>query len=272
MNKNKYVTAVLYLVVFLLIQYVANYLVCFAWQVAEGKSIRAALSGLNVAAAHPSVTMMIVVQAVFSIVTLLVFLWAGWCRVSRSYLRSKPWAVLSWAAIATLGTVIPSEVFLELVPLPDISSNLLVEMMGNRWGYLAICIFAPVVEELVFRGAVLRALLDGSRRHWVAIAVSAALFALVHLNPAQMPHAFCLGLLLGWMYYRTRSVIPGIMVHWVNNTLAYAVCNIFPQYADAKVIDLFGGNAMRVTLAVVFSLFIFIPAVVQLHFRLRRAE
>ena len=62
------------------------------------------------------------------------------------------------------------------------------------------------------------------------------------------------------------------MVHWVNNTLAYVVCKLFPQYADAKVIDLLGGDYLRVALAVVFSLLIFIPAVFQLHLRLRRAQ
>ena len=272
MNKNKSISALLYLVVFLLIQFAANYLVCFIWEIASGKSLGEALSALNAVATQPSAPMLIVVQVVFSLVTLVVFLWAGWCRVARSYLRSKPWAVLFWAAIATLGTVIPSEVLLELVPLPDTSSKVLLEMMKNRWGYLAICIFAPVVEELVFRGAILRVLLEGSSRHWPAIVASAVIFAAIHLNPVQMPHAFFLGLLLGWMYYRTCSVIPGIMVHWVNNTLAYVVCKLFPQYADAKVIDLLGGDDSRVALAVVFSLLIFIPAVFQLHLRLRRAQ
>ena len=86
-----------------------------------------------------------------------------------------------------------------------------------------------------------------------------------------MPHAFCLGLLLGWMYYRTRSVVPGIMLHWVNNTLAYAVYNIFPQYADAKITDMLG-SPQRVAMAVVFSLCILIPAILQLHLRMKKAH
>ena len=143
--------------------------------------------------------------------------------------------------------------------------------MGSRWGFLSICILAPLVEELVFRGAILRALLQGMNSHWVAIVISALLFALVHMNPAQMPHAFCLGLLLGWLYYRTHSIIPGIMVHWVNNTLAYTVYNIFPNANDIKVVDLFGGDYIRVALSVVFSFLILIPAIYQLHLRMKRA-
>ena len=87
-----------------------------------------------------------------------------------------------------------------------------------------------------------------------------------------MPHAFCLGLLLGWMYYRTGSVVPGIMVHWVNNTVAYAVYNIFPQYQDAKIVDMLSGSTMKVGMAVAFSLMIFLPALLQLHLRMHKVR
>ena len=137
---------------------------------------------------------------------------------------------------------------------------------------LAICIFAPLVEELVFRGAILRALLDTRMSRWVAIAISAAIFALAHFNPAQMPHALCMGLLLGWMYERTMSIIPGIMLHWVNNTVAFVVFRLFPQYSDAKLVDLLGGDHLKVAMALLFSLLILLPAIFQLHLRMKRAE
>ena len=269
--KNRVIDAFLYLFVFLVIQFVVNYIIIFGWEMAEGKSLGEIGKGFADGTLQITAPMLIVSSAIYSIVTLVVFLWKKWGKVSGNYLRTRPTGVLLWAAVAALGTVIPSEVFLELVPLPDINSDILGEVMGSRWGYLSVCILAPLVEELVFRGAILRALLQGFSNHWVAIALSALLFALVHLNPAQMPHAFCLGLLLGWMYYRTHSIIPGIMVHWVNNTLAYAVCNIFPNAEDIKVVDLFGGDYTRVALSVVFSLLIFIPAIYQLHLRMKRA-
>lgn len=287
---RKFLDAILYLIVFVVIQIFVTYAVCAVWAAAEGvgDSLRSLINGKGMTTAQT-----IVVQVVSSIITLVLFLALRWCRVSRAYLRSKPYGVLFWAGVAVLGTVIPSEVFLELVPLPDLTNGTLADILGSRWGYLAVCIFAPLVEEVVFRGAILRVLLEGSKgarttlqqeegaslplkegasRHWVPIAISAVLFALVHGNPAQMPHAFCIGLLLGWMFYRTGSIIPGIMLHWVNNTLSYVVYNVFPQYQDAKVVDLFGGNYLKVSLAVVFSLFIFLPAIYQLHLRMKKAE
>ena len=251
-KKNKAIDAALYLIVFLLIQFAVTLIVYACWMAFSGKGLAAAMKDISAGTMDTSPAMTIVVQAVSSIITLVIFLAMKWCFVSRSYLRSHPWGVLFWSGVAALGTIIPSEVFLELVPLPDISGDTLTGMMDSRWGYLAICIFAPVVEELVFRGAILRALLSSSNNHWVAIAISAVIFSVAHGNPAQMPHAFFIGLLLGWMYYRTMSVIPGIMLHWVNNTIAYAIYNIFPQFADAKIIDLFGGNTLKVGMAVVF--------------------
>lgn len=268
--RNRIIDAFLYLFIFFVIQFVVTYAVLFAWLAAEGKSIVELGKGFADGSLQVTAPMFIVISAIYSVITLIIFLWRKWSVVSPHYLRTRPFSVLLWAAIAALGTIIPSEVFLELVPLPDINSQLMGEIMSNRWGYLSICIFAPLVEELVFRGAILRALLQGMSRHWVAIVMSALLFALIHMNPAQMPHAFCLGLLLGWMYYRTRSILPGIMVHWVNNTVAYALYNIVPNAADMRIVDLYNGDYFRVALSVGFSLLILVPAIFQLHQRMKR--
>ncbi len=269
-SRNSFVDVFVYLVVFVLVQLITTYVVCIVWGHIEGKTVSQSIAAIE--AGTTSIPQLIVIQSVFSLIVMVIFLWRRWATVSRTYLRTWPVGVLFWVTLAALGTVIPSEAFLELVPLPDWSGESLEGLLGSRWGYLAVCIFAPLVEELVFRGAILRALLETAQSHWVAITVSAVLFSAVHLNPIQMPHAFCLGLLLGWMYYRTGSVIPGIMLHWVNNTVAYAIYNIFPQYHEATLSDLFGGNTTKVALAVVFSLCIFIPAVVQLHLRMKRGQ
>jgi membrane protease YdiL (CAAX protease family) len=143
-------------------------------------------------------------------------------------------------------------------------------ILRDRWGYFAVGLLAPVCEELVFRGAILRALLGSISRHWLAIAISALLFALIHANPAQMPHAFLVGLLLGWLYYRTSSIVPGIVYHWVNNSVAYVVYNLYP-IPQMKLIDLFGSQR-TVVAAVLFSLLILLPALYQLNLRLRKAQ
>jgi membrane protease YdiL (CAAX protease family) len=155
--------------------------------------------------------------------------------------------------------------------MPNVVENELKMIMGNRWGYLSIGLLAPLAEEVVFRGAILRTLLGGDRpesggyRPLVAIPLSALFFAVVHLNPAQMPHAFLIGLLLGWMYWRTNSILPGLAFHWANNTVAYVGYNLFPAMEEATLGEMFGGNQLHILMSLLFSLMILLPALYQLH-------
>ena len=210
-----------------------------------------------------------------SILTILVFGQFRWSPWSRDYLRSKPWLVVVWTIILSLGTILPSEWILESlqVRMSEAQVQMFEQIMGKPMGYIAIGILAPIAEEMCFRGAILRKLLTmfPKRQHWIAIAVSAVLFALAHFNVVQSLHAFLIGLLLGWLYYRTDSILPGIVFHWINNTVAYVMFNIMPQMDDGKLIDIFHGNHTEMLLALVFSLFIMIPAIVQLNQNMKPA-
>lgn len=267
--------AIIYLCVFIAVQIFMTYIVQTVWLTVEGMEVGRALQTTLAGTATISVPMLIVSSAVYSIVLLIIFLKTGWSKVSPNYLRTHPWAVLFWCAIAALGTIIPSLWLQEKMPLPNIMENEFTAILSSPWGYPTICIFAPVVEELIFRGAVLRALMEGfgnTKNHWLPIFISALLFALIHINPAQMPHAFLLGLLLGWMYVRTGSIIPGIMVHWVNNTVAYVGFNLLPRASEMELIDLFG-TPTRILIAVALSLCcILLPALWQLHQRMKSCD
>ena len=250
--------AIIYTLAFAVIQLIVPYLTTTAYRLIGG-----AEPAMNI-------TTMIISMTVSSIIIMSLFLYFRWAEVSRSYVRSRPWAVLFWCALAAAGAVIPSSFLQELMPeLPNLVEEEFDMILRNRWGYFAVGLLAPVCEELVFRGAILRALLHWTPRHWGAIAISALLFALIHANPAQMPHAFIIGLLLGWLYYRTDSIVPGIVYHWINNSIAYIGYNLYPD-PSLKLIDLFGSQR-NVAAAVLFSLFILLPALYQLYLRLRKA-
>ena len=145
--------------------------------------------------------------------------------------------------------------------------------MKEPWGDVALGILAPLAEEIVFRGAILRTLLGmmSKKNHWVAIMISAAIFGVVHGNMAQFVNASLMGLLLGWMFYRTKSLVPGILMHWVNNTMVYILINIAPQ-SDGELIDLFHGDEKTMYYAVAFSLCIMIPSFIQMVMRLKKPK
>jgi len=221
----------------------------------------------------------IISMSVFSIATIILFLSMKWTEVSMSYIKSRPWVVLLWCVVAAFGTIIPSIFLQDLLPewpasIQQFSREAeaqIYEIVGTRGGYFVICLLAPVAEELVFRGAILRALLRWRpSQRWLMIVVSALLFALIHLNPAQMPHAFLAGLLLGWLFMRTGSVIPGIAFHWANNTITYFIARLYPN-PDTQLVDIFGSQS-RVLLAVGFSLLILLPALYQLNLWMKHVK
>ena len=249
--------ALIYTVVFAAIQAVVSMLVQGVWVLVMGKE-----SVMNA-------TGMIITMAVFSVLTMVIFLWAKWSVVSRHWVRTRPWFVLFWCVMAALGALVPSAWLQEQMPmLPNIVEAEFEMIMQNRWGYLVVGLLAPLVEEMVFRGAILRSLLRWKENPWVGIVISALLFALIHMNPAQMPHAFLIGLLLGWMYYRTDSIVPGVVYHWVNNTVAYILYNIYPT-PDLTLVELFGSE-QKVLMALGCSLLIFLPSLFQLNQRLSK--
>jgi membrane protease YdiL (CAAX protease family) len=82
------------------------------------------------------------------------------------------------------------------------------------------CFAAPLLEEVFFRGILLKGLLR-NYRPVVAIGQSALLFGLMHMSPAQSIATALMGALLGWLYYRTGSVRLCIGLHMLNNLLAF---------------------------------------------------
>ena len=91
---------------------------------------------------------------------------------------------------------------------------------------IAAGIFAPIVEELFFRGF-LFGLLKRRRPLWQAYLISVVLFTVLHNDPSRMTAAQMAGLsvgiamlavLLAWVYQRTGSLYPGILAHAVNNS------------------------------------------------------
>ena len=103
--------------------------------------------------------------------------------------------------------------------------------------FICVSVFAPIFEEWLCRGEVLRGLLNfkhknkegetvyGIKPVW-AIIISAAFFAIIHANPWQAVPAFGLGCLFGYVYYKTGSLKLTMLMHFTNNTFALVMSNI----------------------------------------------
>jgi membrane protease YdiL (CAAX protease family) len=119
--------------------------------------------------------------------------------------------------------------------------ELMKQMTGGPFwsSFLVVAIFAPIFEEWMCRGMVLRGLLTKMKPVW-AIVVSALFFAVIHANPWQALNAFLIGLVMGYVYYKTGSLLLTMIIHFVNNGSAVIMSNIDSLKDYDYMIDMLG--------------------------------
>jgi membrane protease YdiL (CAAX protease family) len=139
-------------------------------------------------------------------------------------------AHLRWVDLAGLPIGIASQLL--LVPLiywplqriwPDAFSSDEIEQRARElWdkahgGWIVVLVVvvalgAPIIEELVYRGLILQAL-QSRLNDWLALIISAAWFALIHLQPVELPGLFAFALVLGICFQRTGRLGMSVMAH-----------------------------------------------------------
>lgn len=138
--------------------------------------------------------------------------------------------------VLAFSTMVWTNYLTELTQLPNDMEETFQQMGQNVWGVLSIVIIAPVLEELLFRGAIESHLLQVWKNPWGGILVSAFIFGAIHGNPAQIPFAMLLGILLGWLYYRTGSLILCMLFHFLNNATSVILMHLFPERATMQAL------------------------------------
>lgn len=156
--------------------------------------------------------------------------------------------LLLWAFVFMLAVGVVCEPVFKYLPQPDLS------MVGRGgWAIFSLVVCAPVLEELLCRGLILGSL---RKRYGVAVAwfLSSLFFGLMHLQPLQVVNAFIIGLILGYVYIETRSIWAVIILHALNNALAYVM--LMAGFSDKMLINLVDNHFLYICIyaaAVVFS-------------------
>lgn len=205
--------------------------------------------------------------ALADVVIIVLFVVLKLFHFSTGFFKQKPYTILAFCGVLAVSTITPSTKLQEFMPeLPNVAEESLGQFMQSFAGYVVIGLLTPIVEEIVFRGIILKSLLRMKKlqgKHWTAIIISALIFALAHGNPAQMPHALLMGLLLGWLFYRSNSIVPGVVLHFVNNTMAFVVYQFYPN-PDAKLAEIFGSET-KVYIICVLSVLLLISTLIILN-------
>ncbi len=137
------------------------------------------------------------------------------------------------------------------VPYPDLPQTVEPTGMSLLLNLIGTALLPALLEELLFRGMMLGALRPQGDK--AAVIVSAIFFGLIHGNVLQVPFATILGLILGWLTVRTGSIVPAVLLHFVNNAtsvlLEFVGCytDSEPVLLAAFFVTCIGGLAVFLT-------------------------
>ncbi len=140
--------------------------------------------------------------------------------------RFRFWSAIGWVLLAFVTYLVLAGIYTELVnpPQDDLPDQLGADestLLAVITGVFVIGI-APPVEEFFFRGFLFQSL----RNSWgpaLGALGSAVIFSAIHLQFDKFPQLVILGLALAFVFHKTDSLWPPIMLHALNNTLAFAV-------------------------------------------------
>lgn len=153
---------------------------------------------------------------------------------SRFRLHPVSASVVFSVVILSVGIIILADemdrVMSLFFPLPSALERLadIFKLTSARTMFLvisAVVIIAPLGEELLFRGFLQKFLEDNWRDITRAVLVTSLFFAFTHMNPYWLIQIYVLGVLLGYLAWRTGSILPSFILHGMNNGFALLLAN-----------------------------------------------
>lgn len=129
----------------------------------------------------------------------------------------KGWHLIFYILLCALFIVVGLQPIFNLIPVME-SQIALGEVLAESpiLAYFLILVIAPVFEEIIFRGILLKGLLNRVKPT-TAIILSSILFGVFHLTWTQLLSASLLGIIFGIIYYKSRTLIYPIIAHFLAN-------------------------------------------------------
>lgn len=180
--------------------------------------------------------LLVIVQLAYLLPVVIVFAYRGvpW--------KSLGFGTFNWVTLALgCGLLVVSYMIIVIHNL--ILTGLGVQTQGDQisklfkllntpvWFFLVGALLAPLIEEIFFRGFLFQGL--RARYGWViGMLLSSAIFAIAHLDPVALIPTFILGSLLAYLYHRSNSIWPGVILHMLVNTFGLVSVYVITQYPN----------------------------------------
>ena len=148
--------------------------------------------------------------------------------MKKNYLIIGALLVVLLAPIADYVVILLEKIFPHISDVYEETFNDAINNLNIIVNFTTICIFAPILEEIMCRGLILNRLLSKNKA-WVSIIITALIFGVLHMNWAQGLSAFLAGIIISFVYVKTRNLKVCIIGHSINNIIA-----LFFMYVDVS--------------------------------------
>lgn len=168
---------------------------------------------------RPDLTVILSTAALF--IATCVFAATHWPSLAAQF---KRFGFFHWAAWAGLAALVPLLAinFLyhnwvrSVMDQRSLSDRLAEVGLSDATVIFFFCVCPAILEEVAFRGLV-QHWLQVALRPWKAIVVASALFTALHFSVVSFPYLFAVGMVLGWAKWKTGSLYPSILIHFLHN-------------------------------------------------------
>jgi len=178
--------------------------------------------------------LLLIAELVYLLPLVIIFMWRriNWRALGFGNFNWGMLAIGCGLLIASYGIIYIHNLILTLLGIDTQGveiSGLFKRIDNPVWFFLTGAVIAPFVEETFFRGF----LFQGFRAKygWISgMLLSAGIFAIAHLDLVALIPTFILGILLAYLYHRTNSIWPGVIVHMLVNSSSLLVLYVITKY------------------------------------------
>ena len=179
------------------------------------------------------------VSMIAPIVAFEIFIKKYQSKQLRFDFSTKPFRVYLMVFPLMFGMMLMSDVIVQQIPTDGDVFGPIYKMFQQQMSALSFdnvsmiiltVVMAPILEEILFRGILQKGMINNGMKPWVAIIISSFIFGLIHGYPWQFVGAGLLGLVLGLVYHKTKSLLIVILLHAFNNLLSA----LFMMYSDVE--------------------------------------
>ncbi|MBR1521757.1 MAG: CPBP family intramembrane metalloprotease [Bacteroidaceae bacterium] len=192
----------------------------------------------------------IVVSGILTIIVIALLKMIDWKQVLNVKTINWSWGAVS--IVAAFAGIFALDIAEEMLDLPNLMEDTFTDMSNSVMGALGIGLLGPIIEEFIFREGIEGYMLRNGVNKWVAIVGSALAFGIIHLNPAQVPFAAAMGIILGVIYYKTGNIVITSILHILNNSIAvWQMYTLGDAAKDFSLVESIGGTTSAIILMIV---------------------